>query len=112
MFKPSVDISAKDIEYLISVEVPGVEEKDIKLEIKDHTLVISGEKKQEKEDKEEHHYRVERSYGCFQRVLAIPEDASTEEINASFKNGVLSITLPRRELPNRKAKQIEIKKAS
>ncbi|MCX4027688.1 Hsp20/alpha crystallin family protein [Endozoicomonas sp. SM1973] len=112
MFKPNIDISAKDKEYLISVEVPGVDEKDIKLEMRDNSLIISGEKKHEKEDKEEHLYRVERSYGHFQRILAIPEDANVEEINASFKNGVLCISLPRKELPDSKTKQIEIKKAS
>ncbi|WP_163831949.1 Hsp20/alpha crystallin family protein [Spartinivicinus ruber] len=112
MFKPNVDISAKDKEYIISVEVPGVEENDIKLEMRDNTLIISGEKKHEKEEKDEHLYRVERSYGKFQRMLTIPEDANAEEINASFKNGVLCITFPRKELPASKAKKIEIKKAS
>ncbi|MDE1464421.1 Hsp20/alpha crystallin family protein [Spartinivicinus poritis] len=110
LFKPSVDISAKDKEYVISVEVPGVDEKDIKLEMRDNTLIISGEKKHKKEEKEEHHYRVERSYGKFQRMLAIPEDANADEIRASFKNGVLSIKLPRKELPESKTKKIEIKK--
>ncbi|MCX4027727.1 Hsp20/alpha crystallin family protein [Endozoicomonas sp. SM1973] len=112
MFKPSIDISAKDKEYLISVEVPGVEEKDIKLEMRDNTLIISGEKKNEKEEKEEHHYRVERSYGKFQRMLTIPEDADADEISASFKNGVLCISLPRKELVQSRTKKIAIKKAS
>jgi HSP20 family protein len=109
LLKPTLDIGANDKEYAISIEVPGVEQKDIKIEIADNTLTIRGEKKQEKEEKEKNYYRMERSYGAFQRVLSLPEDADQDSIKAKFKNGVLNITMPRKALPASNVKQIEIK---
>ena len=67
-----------DKEYSITVEVPGVSEKDVKIEIVDNTMTIKGEKKQEKEEKEKDYYRVERSHGSFQRLLSLPEDANQD----------------------------------
>ncbi len=109
LLKPAVDIDATDEEYTITVEVPGIEEKDIKLTIKNDTLIVSGEKRQEKEAKEKNYYKMERSYGAFQRLLSLPEDADQDKVDASFKNGVLSITVPRRALPDSDIKQIQIK---
>ena len=112
LLKPRVDIGASDSEYTISVEVPGVSEDDIRVEVVDNTLTISGEKKQEKEEKKRDYYRVERSYGAFRRVLSLPEDAVQDEIKASFTNGVLTITMPRKTLPRKEVREIEIKKAA
>jgi len=109
LLKPQIDISATDNEYSIAVEVPGVDEKDVKVEVADNTMTIKGEKKQEKEEKNKNYYCVERSYGSFQRVLSLPEDASQEDIKATFKNGVLTIKMPRKSLPKSKVKQIEVK---
>lgn len=109
LLKPQVDIGATDKEYSITVEVPGVEEKDVKVEIANNTLTIRGEKKQEKEEKDKNYYRIERNYGSFQRVLSLPEDADQEGVNAVFKKGVLTITMPRKALPKAEVKQIEIK---
>ena len=111
MLKPTLDLGATDKEYTITVEIPGVDEKDIKLEIINDTLTISGEKKQEKEEKEKNYYRMERSYGSFQRVLSLPEDADQDKINATFKKGVLTVTMPRKALPKSDVKQIEVKTA-
>jgi HSP20 family protein len=88
-----------------------VDEKDVKLEIVNDTLTISGEKKQEKEEKEKNYYRMERSYGVFQRVLSLPEDADQDKIKATFKKGILTVTVPRKALPKSDVKQIEIKNA-
>lgn len=107
--KPQVDVGATDREYTISVEVPGVDEKDVKVEIADNTLTIRGEKKHEQEEKEKNYYRMERSYGSFQRVLTLPGDADQEKIKANFKKGVLTVTLPRKSLPKADVKNIEIK---
>lgn len=108
-FRPSVDIDSSEKEYRITVEVPGVDEKDVKLELdRDGTLTIRGEKKQEREEKDRDYYRVERSYGSFQRVLSLPEDADQDNINASFKNGVLTVTVQRKALPKSEARQIGI----
>ena len=109
LLRPQLDIAVTDKEYSITVEVPGVSQKDVKIEIADDTMTILGEKKQEKEEREKDYYRVERSYGSFQRVLSLPEDANQDEVKATFKNGVLSIKMPRKALPKSNMKQIAIK---
>jgi HSP20 family protein len=106
--KPTLDIAANGKEYSVSVELPGVDEKDVQLELERGTLKIRGEKKQEKEDRGNDYYRVERSYGSFQRVLSLPEDASQSGITARFKNGVLTVTIPRNEARRSEARQIPI----
>ena len=88
MIKPTLDLSATDNAYTIAVEVPGVDEKDVKVEIANDTLTIRGEKKHEKEAGDQNYYRMERSYGAFQRVLSLPDDADQEGVAATFKNGV------------------------
>lgn len=111
LLKPSLDVSETDDEYTITVEVPGVEEKDLRLELADDTLTIAGEKKLEKEEKKKNYYRMERSYGSFQRQLSLPDDADQDSIEASFKNGVLTIRLARKAAAKSEGvKQIEIKK--
>ncbi len=108
MLKPTLDLSATDKEYTIAIEIPGVDEKDVKLEIADNTLTIRGEKKQEKEEKDKNFYRVERSYGSFQRVLSLPEDADQEAVKATFKRGILTISMPRKAMPQAGVRKIEI----
>lgn len=108
LLKPQVDVGATEKEYTITVEVPGVDEKDIKVEIANNTMTVRGEKKQEKEEKDKNYYRVERSYGSFQRVLSLPEDADQEDIKATFKKGVLTIKMPRKDMPKTDVKQIQI----
>ncbi|GAB4325108.1 MAG: Hsp20/alpha crystallin family protein [Candidatus Sumerlaeia bacterium] len=110
-FKPNLDISATDKEYTLQVELPGISEKDVQVEVSGDTLKIWGEKKLEKEDKGRDYYVVERSYGSFQRVLALPEDAKTDAIEARFKNGVMTITIPRIEAASQSSKKIEVKAA-
>lgn len=111
LLKPSLDVAETDDEYTITVEVPGVEEKDLRLELADNTLTITGEKKLEREKKEQNYYRMERSYGSFQRLLSLPDDADQDSIEARFKNGVLTIRLARKTAAkSEEVKQIEIKK--
>lgn len=109
LLKPQVDIAATDNEYTITVEVPGVSEKDVTIEIADNNMIIRGEKKQEKEEKDKNYYRIERSYGSFQRLLSMPEDADQDSIKAKFKNGVLTIKMPRKDVPKSGVKRVEIK---
>lgn len=111
MLKPTLDLGATDKEYTITVEIPGVDDKDVKLELVNDTLSIRGEKKQEMEEKEKNYYRMERSYGSFQRVLSLPEDADQDGVEATFNKGVLTVTLPRKALPKADVKQIEVKSA-
>ena len=99
MLRPSLDIHETEKQYVITLEVPGVEEKDIQLTLDDDVLWVRGEKRQEEERKDAQYHFVERSYGSFQRALNLPADANQDAINASFKNGVLTITLDKREQP-------------
>ncbi len=108
MFRANVDISSNDDAHTIKVEVPGVEQEDVNLEIANGTLTINGEKKQESEEKNKHYYHMERLYGSFQRILSLPDDVDKSSIEASFKNGVLTINLPSKGLPKTDVKQIPI----
>jgi HSP20 family protein len=109
MLKPTLDLGATDKEYTVTVEIPGVDEKDLKLEIDNNTMTIWGEKKQEKEEKTKNYYRQERFYGSFKRVLSLPEDANQDDIKATFTQGVLTVTMPRKAMPEPDVKRIEIK---
>ena len=112
LLKPTVDIGSADKEYTVTVEVPGVSEDDVKIELAGDTLTIQGEKKREKTAKDKDYHCVERSYGAFRRVLSLPEDVDQENIEASFKNGVLTVTMPRKALPKSDVKRIDVKKAA
>ena len=117
LIRPNLDVSGDEKQYVVSVELPGVDEKDLKVELNNDILHIFGEKKQEfeensddKEGKGKGFYRIERSYGSFQRTLALPEDVDTSAISASHKNGVLSITLPRKKAVEPEKRVIAINK--
>ena len=109
--KPTLDLGATDNAYTVTVEIPGVDENDIKLEIVNDTLNIQGEKKQETKEEGKNFYRVERSYGSFRRVLSLPEDADQNGVSATFKKGVLTVTMPRKALPQAGVKQIAVSSA-
>lgn len=111
-FKPKMDIQSSDTAYTLAIELPGVNENDMHLEVVDDTLTIKGEKKQAFEKKEKDAYRVERSYGSFQRVLTLPQDVDQEAIDARFKNGVLTVSLPRKEAVAPDSRKIDIKTES
>ena len=103
---PPVDIFESENEYLIKLELPEVSRNDVKINLHDQTLTISGERKIENEDKRDGYHRVERSYGQFYRSFTLPPNVNSEGINAQFKDGVLRLTLPKRE--EAKPKQIEV----
>jgi HSP20 family protein len=106
--RPTVDIAATEREYIISVEIPGVEEKDFNLDMSDGTLSIRGEKRQEKEEKEINYHRMERSFGSFQRVVSLPEDVDQDGITAKYATGVLTIKLPRTSKTKTESRKIPI----
>lgn len=106
--RPSVDIAENKTGYTIRVEIPGVEKEDVKLTIEDDTLLITGEKRQEKEGNDGGYHCVERSYGSFQRVISLPADCNHEKLEAKFRNGVLTITLPRKAGVKSNAREIAI----
>ena len=109
--KPALDVAAGDDAYTLSVELPGVDQKDVEVELNEDTLMIKGEKSQEHEEKNKGYHRLERSYGSFRRILSLPEDADRDAIRATFQNGVMNIKIPRKVLPESKSRQIEIKAA-
>jgi HSP20 family protein len=104
---PSLDVSETKNELVVKAEVPGMDPKDIDISLSDGMLTIKGEKKQEKEEKEADYHLVERSYGSFTRSVQLPREVQGEKINASYKNGILKITLPKSE--EAKKKEIKIK---
>ncbi|MBN1381851.1 MAG: Hsp20/alpha crystallin family protein [Deltaproteobacteria bacterium] len=107
-FSPSVDIKENDKEVLIKAELPGMDEKDIDVNLFEDRLTIKGEKKEEKEDKGSDYYHMESSYGSFNRIIPLPEKVDTKKVEANFKNGVLSIKLPKTEEAKAKGKKIPI----
>ena len=103
---PAVDIFETNEAIVLKAELPGITAQDISVEVKDNTLTLKGEKKFEKEVKEENYHRVERSYGSFQRAFTLPGTIHQEKVKAKFKDGILEITLPKVE--ETKPKQIKV----
>lgn len=97
VLKPALDIQETDTQYKITLELPGVDEKAIQIRLEDDVLIVSGEKQQEQEKKDGSFHRIERLYGSFQRVLNLPDDANRDAIKATFRNGVLTITIDKVE---------------
>ncbi|GBC89041.1 Spore protein SP21 [bacterium HR13] len=106
-FAPAVEMYETDNEIVVKAELPGVKKENIEVSIKDNTLHIRGEKKEEREEKTETIHRLERVYGKFERVLTLPVDVKAEEVRAEYKDGILEIRLPKSEVS--KEKKIEIK---
>jgi len=106
-WSPLVDITEDDKEYLVKAELPEMKKEEIKINVHEDVLSISGERKYEKEEKGKKYHRVERAYGSFVRSFTLPEDADGSKINAEYKEGVLKIHLPKSE--KAKPKAIEVK---
>ena len=106
MWNPAVDLYEKDDHFVIKAELPGVDKKDISIDLKDRVLTLSGERSNEHEVKEENFYRRERSYGNFQRTFTLPADVDADKIKAEFKEGLLKIEVPKPE--QQKPKQVTI----
>jgi len=103
---PAVDIFETPESIVLKAELPGITKDDIFVEVKDNTLSLKGEKKFEKEVKEENYHRVERSYGSFQRAFTLPSTVQQDKVKAKFKDGILQIVLPKVE--EAKPKQIKV----
>jgi HSP20 family protein len=106
-WKPSLDVSETKNNIVVKAEAPGVDPKDIDISLTGDVLTIKGEKRQEKEEKDQNYHRVERSYGVFARSVRLPQEVQSDKIEASYKNGILKITLPKSE--EAKKKEIKIK---
>ncbi len=104
---PSLDLSETKDAFVVKVEVPGMDPKDIHVSLQENFLTIKGEKKQEKEEKDERYHRVERSYGAFTRSVRLPVAVDGSKVDAAFKNGLLTVTLPK--TPGAKGTTIPVK---
>jgi len=105
---PTVDITEDDKEYLIKAEIPEVDKKDVKVTVQDGVLTLTGERKQEKEEKGKKFHRIERSYGSFVRSFTLPYDVSEDKLKAEFKDGMLLVHLPKAEKPKPKAVEVKV----
>ncbi len=106
-WNPSVDIAEREDGYVVKVELPGVNKEDVRITLEENLLTIRGEKKQEKESKDQNYHRMERSYGSFQRSFTLPTSVKADKIDANYRDGILTVTLPKAEEARRK--QIEVK---
>ena len=102
---PAVDIAEKDKAYEITAELPGLDEKNIDVKVANGMLTIRGEKKEEKEEKKKDYYLSERRYGSFERRFQIPEGVESDKIEASFKKGILTVTLPKNRQRRRRRRR-------
>lgn len=109
-FSPRVDVKENEKEFQITAELPGIDEKDVEIGVAGDTVTIKGEKKAEKEEKGEERYYLERSYGAFRRSFSLPCEVDADKASASYKKGVLSITLPKAAAAA-KTKKIAVKGA-
>ena len=109
MWSPDVDLCETDNEIVVEAEIPGMEQKDINVTIKDNVLTLKGEKKQEKEVKEANYHRVERNYGSFARTFTLPTAVVVDKAQAKYDNGVIRITLPKAEEVKPKEISVQVK---
>lgn len=107
-WSPAVDISETDKEYLVKGELPGVSKDDVSIELHNGVLTLSGERRYEKEDKGEKYHRVERAYGSFSRSFSVPDNVDQKAISADFKDGLITVHLPKSAQKEPQAKKIPV----
>ncbi len=106
---PAVDVAESEKAFEITAELPGMDEKNIEVKVADGRLTIKGEKQEEKEEKKKDYYLHERHFGSFQRSFEVPDSVDPDKIEANFKKGVLTVTLPKKPEAQKAAKKIEVK---
>lgn len=107
VWSPLTDISEDNDKYVLSMDIPGVDKKDVKISYKNGSIVVSGERKQESEEKSSKYHRIERAYGRYYREFMLPEKIVEDKIEAKFKDGTLTVTIPKAE--EAKPREIDIK---
>jgi len=105
---PPVDIFETDNELVVKADLPDVKMQDIDIQIENGTLTLKGERKFEKDEKNKGFHRIERSYGSFVRYFTLPETVNTENVRAEYQNGVLSVTLPKKEVAKPKTVKVQV----
>lgn len=108
-FNPRVNVDETDKEVSVTAELPGLDEKDVSVELDENILTIRGEKKDEREEQGRDWHRVERSYGSFHRSIALPATPDAAKVKAEFKKGILTVSLPKRKEDQGRRRTIEIK---
>jgi HSP20 family protein len=108
-WSPAVDIYETENELVLKADLPDLDQKDIDVRVENNTLTIAGERKFEREDKSQGFHRIERSYGSFQRSFAVPNTFDTEKIGAAYHNGVLTVTLAKKEAAKPRQVKVEVK---
>jgi HSP20 family protein len=108
---PAADVAETDKAYEITAELPGIDQKNIEVNVASGGITIKGEKKEETEEKKKDYYVSERRYGSFERYFGLPEGVDADKIEATFKNGVLKVILPKTAEAQKAAKKIEVKAA-
>ncbi len=106
-FVPTTNLAETETEYEVTVELPGLKPEEVKVELQNGDLVISGERREEKEEKQRTYHRIETSFGSFMRRIPIPGEVNETKVDAAFANGVLKVTLPKGEAA--RPKQIKVK---
>jgi len=105
---PAVDIFETDENLVVKAELPGVDPKDVEVRVEDSTLYLKGQRKFENEVKDENYHRIERSYGSFTRTFALPGSINADQVAAEYKDGMLTLTLPKREEAKPKTIKIQV----
>jgi len=108
-FDPEIDVKENEKEYVIQAELAGLDKKDFSVKVENNVLVIAGDKKQEDETKDGSFYRVERRYGSFQRSFRLTDSVAADKIKADFRNGILTVTIPKIEKAKPKEIAVEVK---
>ena len=108
---PEIDVFEKDNRLVTKIDLPGMKKEDVKVEVTDGHLAISGERKTEAEEKKENFYRCEREYGSFYRAVPLPEGVKLEDVKATFADGVLEVSIPLPAKPEAKIRTVEIQNA-
>lgn len=108
LFVPTMDVAETDKEITVTAELPGLDQKDVEINLTDNLLTITGQKKHEQEQKDAHSYRMERSFGSFERSIELPSEVNKDQVSAEFKKGILKIRLPKIEPQKPQGKKIEI----
>jgi HSP20 family protein len=108
-WSPAVDIYETENELVLKADVPDIDQKDIEVRVENQTLTVSGERKFEQDQNAKGYHRIERNYGRFVRSFAVPHTVDTEKVQAEYKNGVLSITLPKKEAAKPRQVKVEVR---
>lgn len=109
---PAIDVAENNEGFIITAELPGMDIKDVQITMANGYLTVKGEKKQEEKEEKEGYFRQERSYGTFQRVVALPENANLDKAEANLKNGVLTIDIPKKANVPSKERKLEIRQVA